>query len=74
MLSGHHSRNGFLTVRGYAENAQRSLEGLEVVDMELPLEYVDKVGSVSGLRRDEEFHVFDDHLLDEQHRRFHNGS
>ena len=68
----HHARNGFLTAKGLKEAAQRfSLEGL--APRVVP-EYVDKVGSVSGLRRDEEFHVFDDQVIEEQHRRFLNGS
>ena len=52
----HH--NGFLTRRGYelAEEADQR--------------YLDKVGSVSGLRRDEMTMIFDDGVLDEQHRRF----
>ncbi len=41
------SHNGFLTVRGYAERAQRtSLEGLAPFG---ECEYVDRVGSVSAL-------------------------
>ncbi len=52
----HHSRNGFLTVRGYAENAQRSLEGLEV-DTTAMKQYLDKVGSVSALVEVEELCV-----------------
>jgi len=66
------SHNGFLTERGYSELAQRtSLEGL------LPRGdsvIVDMHGSVSGLRRDEAFHVFDDDLIDNQYRRFLHGS
>ena len=67
------SHNGFLTDRGYAEVAQRSLEGLESVDMFADMCYLDKVGSVSALVEVEENHVFDDQLLDNQYRRFHNG-
>ena len=68
MKSEHHSRNGFLTVRGYAENAERiSLEGLAPRG---ELGYIDSRVSVSGLRRDEEFHVFDDRVIDQQYRRF----
>ena len=40
------------------------------VDGEGRLLYLDKVDSVSGARRDEPHHVWDDRLLDEQHRRF----
>ena len=36
--------------------------------------YLDKVGSVSGLDADEDSHVWDDRLLDQQYRRFLNGS
>ncbi len=64
---GCHSHNGF----------QLSPEGLAQRELELPgvdgmalRSYVDKVGSVSGLRRDEDLHVFDDQVLDEQYRRF----
>ena len=68
---GCHSHNGFqLSPEGLAQREDVRLEG---VDMELPLQYLDKVGSVSGLRRDEEFHVFDDQLIDQQYRRFNNG-
>ena len=67
----HHSRNGFLTAKGLAEAEQRSLEGLAVCDVH---PYVDKVGSVSALRRDETFLEFDDALIEEQYRRFLNGS
>ncbi len=35
--------------------------------------HLDKVGSVSGARRDEPYHVWDDQLLDEQYRRFLNS-
>ena len=66
------SHNGFLTAKGLAEAAQRfSLEGLAPRG---ELGYLDKVGSVSALVEGEAFHVWDDALLDSQHRRFHNGS
>jgi len=68
-----HSHSGFLTARGIRAVAQRSLEGLEVDAMAVPL-YLDKVGSVSGLELERDYHVFDDQLLDQQYRRFHNGS
>ena len=71
--SGHYSRNGFLTRLGLAEAAQRERQLYGVDDME-SFPYIDKVGSVSGLRRDEDYHVLDDQLLDQQYRRFHNGS
>jgi len=64
------AHNGFLTAKGLAEAAQRELElGLrprgdcDIVDIPL---------SVSGLRRDEIKMIFDDAVIDEQHRRFHN--
>jgi len=66
------AHGGFLTAKGLREAAQRlSLEGLaprgEMCE-------VDKVGSVSALAEAEDFHVFDDELIEQQHRRFHNGS
>ncbi len=73
----HHARNGFLTAKGLKEAAQRtSLEGLlpRGVDGKADQLYLDKVGSVSGLRRDEEFHVWDEELIETQYRRFHSGS
>jgi len=45
----------------------------EVVDGEGRLLYLDKVGSVSAVRRDEAEVTFDDALLDEQYRRFLDG-
>ena len=69
--SGHHSRNGFLTKLGLEEAAQKtSLEGLASWD---DIEYVDSKGSVSGLRRDEGFHVWDDQIIERQYRRFQHG-
>jgi len=72
-MSGHHSRNGFLTVRGYAENAQQfSLEGLASRD---EVAYIDSMGSVSALVEVEDLYAdVSDRLLNEQCRRFHNGS
>ncbi len=67
------SHNGFLTAKGLALELesrtaqQTSLEGLS------PSGVCDKVdihGSVSGLRRDEIKVIWDDQLLNEQHRRF----
>ena len=67
------SHNGFLTERGYAEVAQRSLEGLEVDAMESS-RYVDRVVSVSGLRRDEDLYALtSDTQIDSQYRRFLSG-
>jgi len=63
-----HSHNGFvLSPEGLA---QRELE-LDEVDAMQSSEYLDRVGSVSGLRRDE---IFVDSLIDEQNRRFFHGS
>ena len=59
MVCGCITHNGFLTRVGY-----RKLDGAAQ-----PCE-VDKVVSVSGLRRDEQLMIFDDEVLDEQHRRF----
>ena len=64
----HHARNGFLTKKGLAEAAERfSLEGLAPRG---DLEYLDSKVSVSGLRRDENYMIFDEGVIDEQHRRF----
>jgi len=59
------SHNGFLTRLGYrAVDAGWPLTG--------PTECVrlDSIGSVSGLRRDETTMIWDEEILDEQHRRF----
>jgi len=64
-----HSHNGFLTSLGLEEAAQRSRQAPGVADMALS-QYLDRPGSVSGLRRDEINMIFDEELLDEQHRRF----
>ena len=73
MKTGHFARNGFLTERGYAEFAQRSLEGLEVCEVGLTRSEecvrLDKSGSVSALVEGEGF-VFDDQLLENQYQRF----
>ncbi len=68
------AHDGFLTAAGYAAVAQRDVDIPEGVDMEGDLWYLDKVRSVSGLRRDETMLVFDDELIDNQYRRFLNGS
>ena len=72
MTCGCRSHNGFLTAKGLEETAQRSLEGLEVADMD-PSSYLDRVGSVSALVEPSE-PIFVDVLLDQQYQRFHNGS
>ena len=76
--SGHFSRNGFLTNRGYAEVAQRNsfmdnFYGVGLTQDDLAVN-LDKVVSVSALVEVEGSHVFDEKLIDEQYRRFHNGS
>ena len=66
------SHNGFLTALGLREAAQRKDCRPEVDAMEIPL-YLDSRVSVSGLGRDETFHMCES-LIEEQHRRFLNGS
>ena len=80
MMCGCLSHNGFLTVRGYAEVAQREqqLDAFPEVGL-TPREacvILDTSGSVSGARRDEaSLHfVIDEELIDEQYRRFLEGS
>ena len=69
-----HSHDSFLTVRGYAENAQRERESLELAGV-VASRYLDLVGSVSGLRRDETSLDWPpDKFLEDQAERFHNGS
>ena len=61
-----HSHNGFqLSPSGLAQ--QTSLEGLAPRG---DLAYIDKVVSVSGLRRDETTMIFDDEVIEDQYRRF----
>ena len=71
-----HSHNGFLTAKGLKETAQQfSLESLHLrdgVDSRALNEYLDKVGSVSGSIPQEI--IFDDSVVEEQYRRFHNGA
>jgi len=66
-----HSHNGFLTAKGLREAAQRELE-LPGVDGMGSDRYLDKVGSVSALVEVEDHWV--DEVLEDQYRRFHNGS
>ncbi len=63
-ICGCISHDGFLTRRGY-----QSLRAPEVDKAEASL-YLDKVGSVSAVRRDEAMVIFDDEVLEEQYRRF----
>ncbi len=66
-----HSHGGFqLSPEGLA---QREHEGPELAGV-VASRYLDRVGSVSALAEAEDFHVFDDALLDQQDRRFHHGS
>ena len=65
------SHNGFLTERGFAELAERtSLEGLAPRGDN---EYLDKVVSVSA-STGPLLHWPPDAIIDQQYRRFHNGS
>ncbi len=68
----HHARNGFLTAKGLAEAAQRRVLTPDELELRLDgvrkLNHLDKVGSVSAVRRDER--LFVDDLLEEQYRRF----
>ena len=45
----------------------------EVLDGSGRIQYLDSSVSVSGLRRDESAHVWDDEVIEDQHRRFHHG-
>jgi len=69
--SGHHSRNGFLTDRGYAEVAQRAVDQFDL-DVMAAKQYVDSRVSVSALLSP--LIHWDDDLIDQQYRRFHNAS
>ncbi len=65
---GCHSHNGLLlSPEGLAARVED-----EQVDLEDELAYLDSRVSVSGLRRDENHWV--DALIEEQYRRFDNGS
>ena len=68
------SHNGFLTTAGYAVVAQRERQLYGGVDLFEDLCYVDRVVSVSALVEVEGAALFDDQLIDQQHRRFLNGS
>ncbi len=63
------AHNGFLTAKGLKEAAQQfSLEGLAP---RVVREYVDKVGSVSGLELERDLYAgICDVEIDEQYRRF----
>ncbi len=66
--TGHYSRNGFLTRRGYELARAMGIDKAEVS------RYLDKVGSVSALVEGEGALWPCDSYLEEQHRRFLNGS
>ena len=73
---GCHSHNGLrLSPEGLAQR-DRQIDMFPEVGLTRNEESVrlDMSGSVSGLRRDEEFHVFDDQLLKEQFERASYGS
>jgi len=69
------SHGSFLTAKGLEEAEQRRAgpSGDREVDMGQTSFYLDKVGSVSALIEPSE-PIFVDAILDEQHRRFLNGS
>jgi len=64
------SHNGFLTAKGLIEAAERRAIFREGVDMDTGQLYLDLPVSVSGVRRDETLMIFDEGVIDEQHRRF----
>ncbi len=63
-----YAHSGFLTAKGLEEAAQR--RRFLGVDTPQDVCELDKVGSVSGSRRDETTMIFDEGVIDEQHRRF----
>ena len=69
---GCHSHNGFvLSPEGLAQRGGDA----PGVDGVASSQYLDRVGSVSGLQRQRDlFEDVDDALIDEQDRRFYNGS
>ena len=66
-----HGHGGLLTAKGLAETAQRESDRRGVDNMDM-FEYLDTVGSVSDSSHPEVH--WDDALIEEQDRRFHNGS
>ncbi len=68
---GCNSHGSFLTAKGREAAAQRELEMFDLDGMASE-RYLDRVGSVSASNGDGD--VFVDELLDEQYRRFLNGS
>ena len=71
MTCSCHCHNGFLTAKGLAEAAQRDAVGPELAGV-VAKRYLDRVGSVSGSDLID-LH-WDDAVIEEQHRRFINGS
>ena len=69
MTCGCRSHGSFLTANGLEEAAQRRSGSLELAGM-VASRYLDKVGSVSGLRRDEITMEFHEEMIDEQYQRF----
>ncbi len=70
---GCNSRDGFLTVRGYAEHAQRNYSIQEGVDRATELARLGVDVSVSG-STPPPVHWGADFKIDQQYQRFHNGS
>jgi len=71
MTCGCNGHGGFLTAKGLKEAAQRELE-LDGVDAMESSDYLDSMGSLSAMTG-KEVH-WDEAILEDQHRRFHNGS
>ena len=71
---GCHSHNGFQLSRSDEGLAQRKLISAGDLTRSDDGVTLDRSGSVSGLRRDEMMLDFDDELIDNQYRRFLNGS
>ena len=74
MDCGCHSHNGFQLRPSDEGLAQRDAIRLASLVVAETFPYLDKVGSVSALVEVEENFVWDDQLIDEQHRRAFNGS
>ena len=77
-MTEHHSRNGFLTRKGYQlaeeRGAQRELKLKALAAMDI-VPQVDKVGSVSALVEVEDLYAFViEDMTDDQYRRYHNVS
>ena len=65
------SHNGFLTAKGLEETALRRSDSLELAGR-VAIRYLDSRVSVSASESDKM--IFDDHVIDQQYRRFLNGS